>query len=289
MEKGTESSFRAKNLIRCYGIRPRRSLGQNFLIEERTARKLARLAGIKEDDLVLEIGGGFGALTRLLASSARKVYTVEVDKILHEAAKELLSDLDNIFYINKDILDVDIKKIASGGKIKIVGNLPYRISTPIITHLLGSQERRLISDIFITIQKELAQRLMAGPGHRERGAITCFTQYYAQVSSLAAVPKGVFFPQPEVTSSFIELKPRQRPPVSPKSEELFFSLIRKSFGHRRKTLIKGLSEDGSPGLPKEALREALSAAKIDEKRRPETLSLKEFSDLSDRLYLFKGK
>ncbi|NQT46369.1 MAG: ribosomal RNA small subunit methyltransferase A [Candidatus Omnitrophica bacterium] len=289
MEKAIESSFRAKNLIRRYGIRPRRRLGQNFLIEERTARKLIQLAGINKDDVVLEIGGGFGALTRLLASSAKKVYTVEVDKTLHEAAKELLSDLDNVIYINKDILDVDLKKVASGNKFKIVGNLPYRISTPIITHLFESEDRNLISNIFITIQKELAQRLMAKPGHRDRGAITCFAQYHAQVSSLATVPKGVFFPQPEVTSSFIELKPCQSPSVSPQDEALFFSLIRKTFGHRRKTLLNGLSEDGPFGLSKCDAREILKAAKIDEKRRPETLSLEEFASLSDQMYLFKSK
>ena len=226
-----------------YNFNFQKKFGQNFLIDEHVLDKIIRAAEITKDDYVLEIGPGIGTMTQYLAERARQVTAVEIDTNLIPILKETLSDYDNVTVINEDILKVDIKKLAeeyNGGKpIKVVANLPYYITTPIIMGLFESGVP--IDNITVMVQKEVADRMQVGPGSKDYGALSLAVQYYAEPYIVANVPPNCFIPRPNVGSAVIRLTRHQTPPVEVKDRELMFKLIRASFNQRRKTLLNGLN------------------------------------------------
>jgi 16S rRNA (adenine1518-N6/adenine1519-N6)-dimethyltransferase len=251
-------------------IKPKKRLGQNFLIDKNLQKKIVQAAEFIGSDTVLEIGSGRAELTRLIAAVAGKVYALEIDRSLCAIMQDTLKDYGNIIIINRDILKLDLEKYfdKTETKIRIIGNIPYYITTPIIEHLL--KYRNKIKDIFITVQKEFAERLTANPGPKEYGSLTCFVQYYMQPKYLFTLRKSCFRPVPEVDSALIRLDIRQEPAVKVKSEELLFKIIRAAFNQRRKTLknsLKGI-------LPTESLGKFSKA-------RPEDLSLGDFAHLAN--------
>lgn len=269
-----------------HGFKISKSLGQNFLTDKNIIDKIIESADIGENDLVIEIGPGLGVLTREAAEEAGKVVAVEIDNNLIPILEENLADFNNIEIINQDILKVSLinvleqNDIINGHKregIKIIGNLPYYITTPIIMKIL--EDRVPADSITIMMQKEVADRIKAEPGSKTYGALSAAVQYYCTVEDVAKVPKEVFFPQPKVDSAVIRLDIRKERPVDLDNEDVFFACIKSGFGQRRKTLSNSLS--GVCGLSKEAVLEALTEAGIDPVRRAETLSLEDFANLAN--------
>ena len=269
-----------------HGFKISKSLGQNFLTDKNIIDKIIESADIGEHDLVIEIGPGLGVLTREAAEEAGKVVAVEIDNNLIPILEENLADFNNIEIINQDILKVSLinvleqNDIINGHKregIKIIGNLPYYITTPIIMKIL--EDRVPADSITIMMQKEVADRIKAEPGSKTYGALSAAVQYYCTVEDVAKVPKEVFFPQPKVDSAVIRLDIRKERPVDLDNEDVFFACIKSGFGQRRKTLSNSLS--GVCGLSKEAVLEALTEAGIDPVRRAETLSLEDFANLAN--------
>lgn len=263
-----------------------KKFGQNFLIDTHVLDKIIRAAGITKDDLVLEIGPGIGTLTQYLCENAGRVIAVEIDRMLIPILKEdTLSQYDNVEIINDDILKVDIKKLVeekNGGRpIKVVANLPYYITTPIVMALL--EQELPIDNITVMVQKEVAERMKASPGTKDYGALSLAVQYRADTYIAANVPPNCFMPRPQVGSCVIRLTKKSEPPVSVKSSELMFKLIRAAFNQRRKTLLNALSN--SPEVPynKEEILDAIIKAKLKETVRGEVLGLEEFALLSDIL------
>ena len=263
-----------------------KKFGQNFLIDTHVLDKIMRAAEITKEDLVLEIGPGIGTLTQYLCENAREVIAVEIDKMLIPILRDdTLSGYDNIEIINDDILKVDIARLVEernqGRPIKVVANLPYYITTPIVMSLL---ERELpIKSITVMVQKEVAERMQAGPGTKDYGALSLAVQYRADTYIAANVPPNCFMPRPQVGSCVIRLTKKDEPPVKVKSPELMFKLIRAAFNQRRKTLVNALSNSPEVGRPKEVIIEAMNKAGIPENERGEKLGLEEFSRLSDIL------
>ena len=269
-----------------HGFKISKSLGQNFLTDKNIIDKIIESADIGENDLVIEIGPGLGVLTREAAEEAGKVVAVEIDNNLIPILEENLADFNNIEIINQDILKVSLinvleqNDIINGHKregIKIIGNLPYYITTPIIMKIL--EDRVPADSITIMMQKEVADRIKAEPGSKTYGALSAAVQYYCTVEDVAKVPKEVFFPQPKVDSAVIRLDIRKERPVDLDNVDVFFACIKSGFGQRRKTLSNSLS--GVCGLSKEAVLEALTEAGIDPVRRAETLSLEDFANLAN--------
>lgn len=260
--------------------------GQNFLIDEHVLEKIIESSGITKDDFVLEIGPGIGTMTQYLAEAAREVAAVEIDSSLIPILKDTLKDWDNVSVINNDILKTDIKKIAdekNGGKsVKVVANLPYYITTPIIMGLFESHVP--IDSITIMVQKEVADRMQEGPGSKEYGALSLAVQYYAKPEIVVNVPPSCFMPQPKVGSAVIRLTRHSEPPVTVKSEKLLFQVIRASFNQRRKTLANGLANYGAFGLPKEELQACIEELGVPVNIRGEALSLEQFAQLSNIIY-----
>lgn len=271
-----------KDILDKYGFKFSKSLGQNFLIDGNIISKIAETAELDENSGVLEIGPGFGTLTQVLCSKAKKVVTVEVDKSLEIVHKEIL-DYDNLKIIYDDFMKIDVNKLIeeefSGLDVKIVANLPYYITTPIIMKIL--EERYKISKIVVMVQKEVAQRLNSLPGSKEYGAITLAVQYRADTNIAMIVPNSVFMPRPKVDSAVIEFNILKTPRIKVQDENLLFNVIKASFGQRRKTLLNGLSNNLK--ISKDTIKEALANAGIDPGIRGETLSLDEFGRISDRL------
>jgi len=244
---------------------------------------------VSDEDVVLEIGTGICNLTKYLCQKAKYVYAVEKDKRLCKIAEQNLFGLKNVEVISNDILKVDLKNFLSFSSslatspslLKVVGNLPYYITTPIIFKLLD--QRRYISDIFIMVQKEVAQRIVARPGVKDYGILACSVQFYAQPTILFNIGKGAFSPQPKIDSSFIRLEILDKTSVEVKDEKLFFKIIKAAFGRRRKTLLNSLGAKYRLGMPKGKILEAMEKAGISFQRRPETLSLKEFAKIADFL------
>lgn len=263
-----------------------KKFGQNFLIDTLVLDKIMRAAEITKEDLVLEIGPGIGTLTQYLCENAREVIAVEIDKMLIPILRDdTLSGYDNIEIINDDILKVDIARLVEernqGRPIKVVANLPYYITTPIVMSLL---ERELpIKSITVMVQKEVAERMQAGPGTKDYGALSLAVQYRADTYIAANVPPNCFMPRPQVGSCVIRLTKKDEPPVKVKSPELMFKLIRAAFNQRRKTLVNALSNSPEVGRPKEVIIGAMNKAGIPENERGEKLGLEEFSRLSDIL------
>lgn len=248
--------------------KPRKSLGQNFLVDQNIAHKIIQACKLQQSDRVLEIGPGLGQLTQRIAPLVKEVLGVELDRHLCENLEKNLK-FDNIKLTCQDILQFDFRKFIF--KVKVIGNLPYYISTPIISRLLEHKEK--ISAIYIALQKELGERVVASPGGKEYGAFTCFVQYHTEPRILFNITKGCFRPQPKVDSVFLELKIRERPAIEVTDEDLFFKLIRQAFNQRRKTISNGLA-----GLfPKTDLKVILEKARINPQSRPERLSLDDFA------------
>ena len=263
-----------------------KKFGQNFLIDTHVLEKIMRAADITEEDLVLEIGPGIGTLTQYLCENAREVVAVEIDRMLIPILREdTLSAYDNVEVVNEDILKYDIAGLVrdknDGKQIKVVANLPYYITTPIVMSLL---ERDLpIKSITVMVQKEVAERMQAGPGTKDYGALSLAVQYRADTYIAANVPPNCFMPRPNVGSCVIRLTKKDVPPVEVKSPELMFKLIRAAFNQRRKTLLNAIANSGELSFSKEEILEALKASGIPENERGEKLGLTEFGRLADVL------
>lgn len=257
--------------------------GQNFLIDTGVLEKIIREAGVTKDDFVLEIGPGIGTMTQYLCESAREVAAVEIDKALIPILKDTLSPYDNVTVINEDILKVDINRLArekNGGRpIKVVANLPYYITTPIIMGLFESHVP--IDSITIMVQKEVADRMKTGPGSKDYGALSLAVQYYADPQIVANVPPNCFMPRPKVGSAVIRLKRYAQPVVNVSDEKLMFRLIRASFNQRRKTLANGLKNAPDIPLEKEEIEAVITELGKPLTIRGEALTLEEFAALSE--------
>ena len=275
-----------KDIKERYGFKLSKNLGQNFLTDKNIIDRIIESAEIGPDDLVIEIGPGIGVITREAAETARKVIAVEIDKNLIPILKETLSDVDNVEIVNQDILKTDVNQMVenqgdSVSGVKIIGNLPYYITTPIIMKLLEDGVKA--NSITVMMQKEVADRIKAFPGSKAYGALSVAVQYYCTVEAVVNVPKEVFVPQPKVDSTVLRLNIREEAPVKLLNREIFFRCVKAGFGQRRKTLLNSLM--GIEGITKEGVKAALEAAGIDPSRRAETLDLEEFAKLSNEVYL----
>lgn len=259
--------------------------GQNFLIDEHVLGKIIRSAGITEDDFVIEIGPGIGTLTQYLAYSAREVAAIEIDDVLIPILEDTLSGYDNVTVIHEDVLKVDLTKLVeekNGGKpVKVVANLPYYITTPIIMGLFENHVP--VESITIMVQKEVADRMKTGPGSKDYGALSLAVQYYARPELVANVPPNCFMPRPRVGSAVIRLTKHEKPPVEVQDEKLMFQIIRASFNQRRKTLVNGLYNAPELHIPKERTAAVLEEMGLAPGIRGEALELSQFAELSSRL------
>ena len=273
-------------LLKKYHITANKSLGQNFLIEDSIINETVESAQISKDDLVVEIGPGLGTLTSKLLEKAKKVIAIELDNRMLNILNERFSLYDNFEIIHEDVLKVNLKNIIETKKrengiekVKIVANLPYYITTPIIMKLL--EDKLDIESITVMVQKEVAKRLTANPGEKLAGAITYAVNYYCETEEIVEVPKESFIPAPEVESEVIKLILRDNPPVKVKSEDIFFKLIKSSFMQRRKTLINGLSNAGF--VEKEKIKDILIKLNINENVRGEALTIEQFAQIANEI------
>ena len=270
-------------VLQKYNFNFQKKFGQNFLIDTHVLEKIIEESGITKDDFVLEIGPGIGTMTQYLCENAREVAAVEIDKNLIPILADTLSAYDNVEVINDDILKVDINKLAeekNGGKpIKVVANLPYYITTPIIMGLFESHVP--IESITVMVQKEVADRMQAGPGTKDYGALSLAVQYYSKPQIVVNVPPSCFMPQPKVGSTVISLRRHQQPVVQVEDEKLMFKVIRASFNQRRKTLANGLNNYGGINLTKEQIQQSIEELGVPVNIRGEALSLEQFACLSN--------
>ena len=278
-------------VLQKYNFNFQKKFGQNFLIDPHVLEKIMDSSGITREDCVIEIGPGIGTMTQYLAERAREVIAVEIDKNLIPILEDTLSAYDNVTIINEDILKVDINRIVAekneGRPVKVVANLPYYITTPIIMGLFESHVPLL--SITIMVQKEVAQRMQVGPGTKDYGALSLAVQYYAKPEIVANVPPNCFMPRPTVGSAVIRLTLYQEPPVKALDEKFMFSLIRASFNQRRKTMVNGLVNAGIQGVGKENVLEALEEMGLSANIRGEVLTLAQFATLSNILFEKSGK
>ena len=266
-----------------YGFDFKKKFGQNFLIDENVVEKIVREAGVTKDDFVVEVGPG--TMTQILCENAREVVAVEIDKkLIPILTEDTLSYYDNVTVINEDILKLDIKKLADekneGRPIKVVANLPYYITTPIIMGLFESHVP--LNSITIMVQKEVADRMQCGPGTKDYGALSLAVQFYAKPKVVLNVPASCFMPRPNVDSAVIRLERFKTPPVDVKNEHLMFKIIRASFNQRRKTMLNSVGNSGI-GITKEALTNALETMGLPLTIRGEALTLEQFAQLSNLL------
>ena len=272
-------------VLQKYNFNFQKKFGQNFLIDTRVLEKIMDSAEITKEDCVLEIGPGIGTMTQYLAERAGRVVVVEIDKNLIPILQDTLSEYDNITIINDDILKVDINKIVTelnGGKpIKVVANLPYYITTPIIMGLFESHVP--LQSITIMVQKEVADRMQVGPGTKDYGALSLAVQYYAKPEIVANVPPNCFIPRPNVGSAVIRLTRYEQPPVEVQDEKKMFGLIRASFNQRRKTLVNGLTNASELHISKEDILAVLEQMELSPTIRGEALTLEQFARLSNLL------
>lgn len=272
-----------------YGFRLTKSLGQNFLTDKNIIDRIIEGAQIGENDLVIEIGPGIGVITYEASLAARKVIAVEIDRNLIPILAETLAERDNIEVVNRDILKTDVNALIAEArekdpaieKVRIIGNLPYYITTPIIMKLL--EEGVCADGITVMMQKEVADRIKAPAGNKTYGALSVAVQYYCEVEGVVNVPKEVFVPQPKVDSAVLNLKIRKEKPVELMDDQVFFQVVKAGFGQRRKTLNNSLM--GVEGTTREIAGSALEAAGIEPSRRAETLTLEEFAKLSNEVKL----
>ena len=272
-------------ILNKYDFVLQKKYGQNFLIDNHVLDKIIEGADVGKDDYVLEIGPGIGTLTQALCEKARQVLAVEIDKALIPILNETLSDYDNVSIINKDILKIDLNKLVkeenNGSPIKVVANLPYYITTPIIMSFLENSVP--VESLTVMVQKEVAQRMQASAGSKDYGALSLAVQYYSEPYIVANVPPNCFIPRPKVASTVIRLKVHKDPLVEVKDEKLMFRLIRASFNQRRKTLVNGLNNSKDLTFTKEEIQEALRKHNISEMIRGEALTLEEFAGLANYL------
>ncbi len=278
-------------IIQKYGFDFQKKFGQNFLIDPRVLDKIIAAAQITKEDFVLEIGPGIGTMTQYLAEAAREVTAVEIDRNLIPILSETLAEYENVTVLNQDVLKTDIAAIAqernAGRPIKVVANLPYYITTPIIMGLFESKVP--IDSITVMVQKEVAQRMQAEPGTKDYGALSLAVQYYAEPYIAANVPPNCFIPRPNVGSAVIRLTRHQDPPVKVRDEKLLFGLIRASFNQRRKTLVNGLKNSASLPFTKEQILAAFEQTGLPENIRGEALTLEQFGALADALAAQRGQ
>ena len=271
------------HILKAFGLRMSKKLGQNFLIDASIVQGIVDAAEIEEGDRVLEIGPGIGTMTQYLCEAARAVVAVEIDTNLIPILKDTLAEYNNVDVLNEDILKVNISKLAeeknNGKPIKVVANLPYYITTPIIMGLFESHVP--IDSITIMVQKEVADRMQEGPGSKEYGALSLAVQYYAKPEIVVNVPPSCFMPQPKVGSAVIRLTRHENPPVDVDNEKLMFQVIRASFNQRRKTLANGLNNFGSFSLGKEEIQKSIEELGVPVNIRGEALSLEQFAKLSN--------
>lgn len=272
-------------VLQKYRFNFQKKFGQNFLIDTHVLDKIIDASGVTEDDFVLEIGPGIGTMTQYLCERAREVVAVEIDKNLIPILSDTLKNYSNVTVINEDILKIDICKLAEeknqGKPIKVVANLPYYITTPIIMGLFESHVP--IDSITIMVQKEVAERMQEKPGNKEYGALSLAVQYYAKPEIVANVPPNCFMPRPNVGSAVIRLTRHEKPPVEVEDEKLMFRIIRASFNQRRKTLANGLNNSPEIHLPKEVIQESIVSLGVPENIRGEALSLEQFAELSNEI------
>ena len=284
------SSHRAtKEVVNKHNFKFSKSLGQNFLIDDNVIDRILEGARLSETDRIIEVGPGIGTLTREMGKVAENVVAIEIDKTLIPILKETLADLDNVEVVNEDILKVDVQGLINeklnGGPVKLVANLPYYITTPIVMKFL--EEDIPVTDIVVMVQKEVADRMNAKPSTKDYGALSVAVQYYCDTEIVAKATRQMFVPQPNVDSIVIGLHVRDEKKYVVDNEDIFFKTVKASFGQRRKTLLNSLG--GLGFLSKDQIREALQAANIDEKRRGETLSIDEFANLSNEINKFSSK
>lgn len=266
-----------------------KKFGQNFLIDTHVLDKIIQSANITKEDFVVEIGPGIGTMTQYLAAAAGGVAAIEIDKALIPILEDTLSDYENVTIINDDVLKVDLRKLAeemNGGKpVKVVANLPYYITTPII---MGLFENHIpVESITVMVQKEVADRMQVGPGTKDYGALSLAVQYYAEPYIVANVPPNCFMPRPNVGSAVIRLTVHKEPPVKVKDEALMFSIIRASFNQRRKTLQNGLSHVPALGISKELTVRILKEMNLPPTIRGEAMTLKQFAEFTDKAALYR--
>ncbi|MFB1100829.1 16S rRNA (adenine(1518)-N(6)/adenine(1519)-N(6))-dimethyltransferase RsmA [Terribacillus sp. JSM ZJ617] len=282
-ERHIATPTRTKELLKKYNFSFKKSLGQNFLIDTNILRNIIHHAGVTEDIGAIEIGPGMGALTEQLAIAANKVLAFEIDQRLLPILEDTLSPYDNVKVVNEDILKADVQQELQGyfgdQEVKIVANLPYYITTPILMNLLTRDLP--ISSITVMIQKEVADRMAASPNTKSYGSLSLAVQYYTQAAVVMTVPKTAFMPQPNVDSAVLHLELRKEPPVRVDDEKFFFDLIQASFGQRRKTLRNNLNRHFASRFSKEELEDIMIEAGIDGTRRGESLSMEEFAALAN--------
>lgn len=279
-KSNSEEKINTLDIVKKYGFRFTKSLGQNFLTDKSVLDDIVQGAGVDSDDFIIEIGPGVGTLTRELLKKAKKVCAIELDSDLIPILKEELKEYENFEIINKDALRIDFNEIIGEIKpVKLVANLPYYVTTPIIAKLLT--EGYKFDSLTIMIQKEVAERIAASPDCKEYGSLSLLVQYYCDANIIRKVPPSSFVPQPKVESIVLRLDRLEEPKVRVKDEKLFFEIIRDSFNMRRKTLWNALK---ALKLDPDSMSKAFKGAGIDPKRRGETLSIEEFGKLSDCVY-----
>ena len=276
---------RTIEVIKKYEFCFQKKFGQNFLIDGHVLDKIIAGAGVTKDDMVLEIGPGIGTMTQYLAEAAGKVVAVEIDRNLLPILQETLADYDNVKVIHADVLSLDLEKLVqeeNGGRpIKVVANLPYYITTPIIMELF--EQHVPLANVTVMVQKEVAARMKSGPGSKDYGALSLAVQYYAEPYIVANVPCNCFMPRPNVDSAVIRLTRYEEPPVQVKDEKMLFKIIRASFNQRRKTLQNGLNNSSELNFTKDQIAAAIAAAGFSPSVRGEALTLEQFARLTDIL------
>ena len=276
---------RTIEVIKKYEFCFQKKFGQNFLIDGHVLDKIIAGAGVTKDDMVLEIGPGIGTMTQYLAEAAGKVVAVEIDRNLLPILQETLADYDNVKVIHADVLSLDLEKLVqeeNGGRpIKVVANLPYYITTPIIMALF--EQHVPLANVTVMVQKEVAARMTSGPGSKDYGALSLAVQYYAEPYIVANVPCNCFMPRPNVDSAVIRLTRYEEPPVQVKDEKMLFKIIRASFNQRRKTLQNGLNNSSELNFTKDQIAAAIAEAGFSPSVRGEALTLEQFAKLTDIL------
>lgn len=276
------------DVIKKHNLRLTKTLGQNFLNDDNVVKKIVDAADLDKDTLVMEIGPGIGSMTKELAARAAGVVAIEIDKHLIPALNDNLSEFNNIDIVNNDVMKVDVEAIIAeyrekynAKSVKVVANLPYYITTPIIMRFL--EEVKGIEGMVFMVQKEVAQRMVSGPGTKDYGALSVAVQFYSQPRIVFDVPPHCFIPQPEVHSTIIRLDILSEPPVKVDDKALYFKLVKASFGQRRKTLVNGLSNAGFLRKDKEQIKQILESMGLKDNIRGEVLSVQQFGELSNLL------
>lgn len=286
MTERIATPIRTRAIMERYGFNFKKGFGQNFLIDTNVLDNIADAAGITSEDTVLEIGPGFGSLTQTVAERAKKVISLEIDTKLIPILNETLADYNNIEIINKDVLKCDIDELSreknDGKPFKVVANLPYYITTPIIMDML--EKHSAVTSMTVMVQKEVAERMQAGPKSSDYGALSVAVQFYADTNIDMIVQPSCFMPRPKVASAVITLKLRDKPSVDVKDKKLFFHIVKCAFGQRRKTLLNTLCNQGNFNMIKEEISEIIRSAGLDERIRGEAMSLQEFGVLADKFY-----